>query len=107
MTVCLLAAWVVVCLAMIRGIQSSGKVSMLDRAPPASANHHSCVWCLPQAPLEMSVDKLQGPCHFRELNNNCLNEKKEHKDCFIVKAKVTHNLSLFHQRNFLKFYVNT
>lgn len=30
MTVCLLAAWVMVCLAMIKGIQSSGKVSMLE-----------------------------------------------------------------------------
>lgn len=30
MTICLLAAWVVVCLAMIKGIQSSGKVSMLE-----------------------------------------------------------------------------
>lgn len=29
MTVCLLAAWVMVCLAMIKGIQSSGKVSIL------------------------------------------------------------------------------
>nr|BAA77224.1 orphan transporter short splicing variant [Bos taurus]BAA77225.1 orphan transporter short splicing variant [Bos taurus]BAA77226.1 orphan transporter short splicing variant [Bos taurus] len=30
MTICLLAAWVVVCLAMIKGIQSSGKVSMSE-----------------------------------------------------------------------------
>uniref|UniRef100_A0A8C5XR21 Transporter n=1 Tax=Microcebus murinus TaxID=30608 RepID=A0A8C5XR21_MICMU len=30
MTICLLAAWVMVCLAMIKGIQSSGKVSMLE-----------------------------------------------------------------------------
>lgn len=30
MTVCLLVAWVMVCLAMIKGIQSSGKVSMLE-----------------------------------------------------------------------------
>lgn len=30
MTICLLAAWVVVCLAMIKGIQSSGKVSMFE-----------------------------------------------------------------------------
>uniref|UniRef100_A0ABI7X6I5 Transporter n=1 Tax=Felis catus TaxID=9685 RepID=A0ABI7X6I5_FELCA len=29
MTVCLLAAWVVVCLAMIKGIQSSGKLEMM------------------------------------------------------------------------------
>lgn len=28
MTICLLAAWVMVCLAMIKGIQSSGKVSL-------------------------------------------------------------------------------
>lgn len=30
MTGCLLAAWVMVCLAMIKGIQSSGKVSILE-----------------------------------------------------------------------------
>lgn len=28
MTLCLLAAWIIVCLAMIKGIQSSGKVSI-------------------------------------------------------------------------------
>lgn len=32
MTICLLAAWVMVCLAMIKGIQSSGKVSIYFKA---------------------------------------------------------------------------
>lgn len=66
MTVCLLAAWVMVCLAMIKGIQSSGKVSMLESLLILLSTIHG--YCQSLAAItQNSTDKLLVNFHSRYL----------------------------------------
>lgn len=44
MTVCLLVAWSIICLAMIKGIQSSGKVRSTQASAATDASYISQTW---------------------------------------------------------------
>lgn len=66
MTVCLLAAWVMVCLAMIKGIQSSGKVSMLESLLTQSSTIPGYCQSL-VAKSQNPTDKLLVKLHSRYL----------------------------------------
>lgn len=90
MSICLLAAWLMVCLAMIKGIQSSGKVSVLE--PPRFCSSPF----LGTVPPSSSAANLWANCQSHFLLGLYYNERSGRRGGFqnVCELRRGHKLSV-------------